>query len=131
MAIKNIIKLKITVIILGNIEERLKIFVKNTKKIQNTKRNSWSISWWFYILLSFYNQRAGRRIEDQSECLEENTEKYITFSVTIKKELDKNKSIKYKIEFIDICRFMSSSLSNLVDNLSDRLHSVNCTDGKS
>ena len=131
MAIKNIIKLKITVIILGNIEERLKIFVKNTKKIQNTKRNSCSISWWFYILLSFYNQRAGRRIEDQSECLEENTEKYITFSVTIKKELDKNKSIKYKIEFIDICRFMSSSLSNLVDNLSDRLHSVNCTDGKS
>ena len=34
----------------------------------------------------------------------------------LKKENDKK--ITYKLEFIDSCRFMSTSLSNLVDNLS-------------
>ena len=36
--------------------------------------------------------------------------------------------ISYKIKFIDSFRFMSSSLSDLVDNLSDGLHSDECTD---
>ena len=61
----------------------------------------------------------------------ENTEKYITFSVRIKKELGNGKSITYKIKFIDNFRFMSSSLSNLVDNLSEGLHCDKCTDCKS
>ena len=72
-------------------------------------------------------------------CLGENTEKYITFSVPIKKVLDsdngsdndsdsnndndkdknKVKTITYRIKFIDSCRFMQDSLSNLVDNLSE------------
>ena len=39
--------------------------------------------------------------------------------------------ISYKIKFIVSFRFMSSSLSNLVDNLSEGLHSDNCTDCKS
>ena len=39
--------------------------------------------------------------------------------------------ISYKIKFIDSFRFMSSSLPNLVDNLSEGLHSDNCTDCKS
>ena len=54
------------------------------------------------------------------ECLAENTEKYISFSVPIKKERndDTNETITYKIKFIDTFRFMHSSLSNLVDNLS-------------
>ena len=55
----------------------------------------------------------------------ENTEKYITFSVSIKKQItkidkdgnDKIVDISYKIKFIDSLRFMSSSLSSLVDNL--------------
>ena len=55
----------------------------------------------------------------------ENTEKYITFSVPIKKQItkidkdgnDKLVNISYKIKFIDSFRFMSSSLSNFVDNL--------------
>ena len=61
----------------------------------------------------------------------ENTEKYITFSVPIKKGLVNGKSITYKIKFIDRFRFMSSSLSNLVHNLYERLHCDKCTDCKS
>ena len=69
--------------------------------------------------------------EGQFECLGENTEKYITFSLPIKKELGNDKSITYKIKFIDSFRFMSSSLSSFVDNLSKELHSDKCTDCKS
>ena len=57
------------------------------------------------------------------ECLGENTEKYITFSVPIKKKIEnKDLEITYKIKFIDSYRFMSSSLSKLVDNLSEGTH---------
>ena len=55
----------------------------------------------------------------QLECFGENAEKYITFSVPIKKELDNTKTITYKLKFIDSFRFMSTSLSSLVDNLSE------------
>ena len=61
----------------------------------------------------------AKRFERQFECLGENTEKYITFSVPIKKELVNGKTIKYKLEFLDSFRFTSSSLSKLVDNLSE------------
>ena len=51
------------------------------------------------------------------ECLGENTGKYITFSVPIKKKIEnKDLEVTYKIKFIDSYRFMSSSLSKLVDN---------------
>ena len=69
----------------------------------------------------------------------ENTEKYITFSVPIKKEIkkkdkngnDKITKISYKIKFIDSYRFMSTSLSSLVSNLSEGLHNYRCIDCKS
>ena len=44
---------------------------------------------------------------------------------------DKATKISYKINFIDRCRFMSTSLSNLVSNLSEGLHNDTCTDCKS
>ena len=44
---------------------------------------------------------------------------------------DKATKISYKIKFIDSFRFMSSSLSNLVDNLFEELHNDRCIDCKS
>ena len=77
----------------------------------------------------FIIKEVAKEFEGQFECLGENTEKSINFSVPIEKELDDGKSITYK--FIDSFRFMSSSLSNLVDVSSERLHSDKCTDCKS
>ena len=66
------------------------------------------------------------------ECLGENTEKYITFSVLIKKKIDnKNTDITYKIKYIDSFRFMATSLSKLVDNLTDNIHNNKCIKCKS
>ena len=67
-----------------------------------------------------------KKFEGQFECLRENTEKYITFSLPVKKELDNDKTITYKLKFIDSFRFMSNSLSSLVDNLSEGLHNKKC-----
>ena len=44
---------------------------------------------------------------------------------------DKATAISYKIKFINSFRFMSSSLSNLIDNLFEGLHSDKCTNCKS
>ena len=79
----------------------------------------------------FIIKRLAKEFDGQFECLGENTEKYITFSVPIKKELDNSKTITYKLKFIDSFRFMSTSLSSLVDNLSDGFHCNKCIDCKS
>ena len=39
------------------------------------------------------------------DCLGENMEKYITFSVPVKKKCDDNKTITHKLRFIDSFRF--------------------------
>ena len=70
-----------------------------------------------------------KELEGNFECLGENTEKYITFSVPIKKKIEnKDLEITYKIKFIDSYRFMASSLSKLVDNLSEGIHNNKCSD---
>ena len=79
----------------------------------------------------FIIKKLAEEFKGQFKCLGESTKKYITFSVPIEKELDNGKSIKYKTKFIDGFRFMSSSLSILVDYLSDRLYSDKCTNCKS
>ena len=70
-----------------------------------------------------------KEFEGNFECLGENTEKYITFSVPIKKKIE-NKTLEttYKIKFIDSYRFMLLSLSKLVDNLSEGIHNNKCSD---
>ena len=76
------------------------------------------------ILIVFHNgspydyhfiiKELVKEFEDNFECLGENTEKYITFSVPIKKKIEnKDLEITYKIKFINSYRFMSSSLSKL------------------
>ena len=67
---------------------------------------------------------------------EKNEGKYKTFSVLIKEELmkiDKDGNgnlvtISYKIIFIDSARFMATSLSNLADNLTERIRKIKCKD---
>ena len=61
------------------------------------------------------------------ECLGENTEKYITFSVLIKKKIE-NKDIEITYNSF---RFMATSLSKLVDNLMEDIHYDKCVDCKS
>ena len=63
----------------------------------------------------------AEEFEGDFECLVENEEKYIAFSVPIKKESNEDDTIIYRIKFIDSLRFMSTLLSSLVDNLSNRI----------
>ena len=64
----------------------------------------------------------------------ENTQKHITFAISIEKEvtrIDKNEEDFQKIipeilSFIDSARFMVSSLSNLANNLSKGIHKTKC-----
>ena len=78
----------------------------------------------------FVIKELVKEFEGNFDCLGENIEKYITFSVPIKKKIEnKNLEITYKIKFIDSYRFMSSSLSKLVHNLSEGIHNnkrTNC-----
>ena len=64
-------------------------------------------------------KELAKEFKGRFECLGGNTEKYITFSVPIKKELDNGKAVAYKLNFIDSFRFISTSLSKLVDDLSE------------
>ena len=66
----------------------------------------------------FIIKQLAREFKGNFECLGENTEKYITFSVPIKKEHDNCKTTTSKLRFIDSYGFMNVSLSSLVDNLS-------------
>ena len=87
----------------------------------------------------FIIKELAEEFEGEFECLGVNIEKYITFSVPIKKETPKNdrdgndeiKKISYKIKFIDSYRFVSTLLSNLVHNLSEGFHNDKCTNCKS
>ena len=87
-------------------------------KIQKTKRNSVVFHNGSTYDYHFIINKLAKEVDGQLECLGENMEKNIAFSVAIKKELDNNKTITYKLKFIDKFRFMSTSLSSLVDNLS-------------
>ena len=61
-------------------------------------------------------------------CIGDKMAKYLTFSAPTKKECDNNKTITYKLKFIDSFRFMPYSVSELVDNTSGIFNSI---EGKS
>ena len=106
---------------------------KISKEIPVAFHNGFTYDYLFVI------RELAEEFDGEFECLGENREKYITFSMPIKKEIlkkdkngnDKITKISYKIKFIDSCRFMSTSLSNLVSNLSEGLHNDRCIDCKS
>ena len=81
----------------------------------------------------FIMKELVKEFDGNFDCLGENTEKYITFSVPIKKTIENKASIEinYKIKFIGSCRFISSSLPKVVDNLSDGIHNNKCSDCES
>ena len=66
----------------------------------------------------FIIKYLAREFIGNFECLGENTEKYISFTVPFKKVIN-DKKIKYRIRISDSYRFMNESLSELVDNLSE------------
>ena len=68
----------------------------------------------------FIIRQLAKEFKGNFEFLGENTEKYISFSVPIKKERDNDKAIICKLKLIDSYRFMQASLSSLVDNLSGK-----------
>ena len=62
----------------------------------------------------FIIKELVKEFEGNFDCLGENTEKYIPFSVPLKRKTEnRNLEITYKIKFIDSFRFISSSLSKL------------------
>ena len=94
---------------------------KTSKEIPIVFHNGSTYDYHFII------KEVANEFEGQVECLAESTEKYITFSVPIEEELDNVKTIIYKLKFIDSYRFMSTSLSKLVENLSE-IYRKKCRD---
>ena len=82
----------------------------------------------------FIVKELTKDFEKQLTCLEENTEKCITFTVPIEEEvtrINKNgeeitKNISCILQFNDSARFMANSLSNLINNLSELIHKIKC-----
>ena len=75
----------------------------------------------------FTIKEPAKKFKGQFTCLGQNTEKYITFIVSIEKEVIKIdkikkeviKNISYRLKFFDSARFMASSLSNLFNNFGE------------
>ena len=98
------------------------------KNIPMVFHNGWNYDYNFII------KKLAEELKKQFTFLGKNTEKYITFAIPIEKEatrIDKNgekitKNKFYILQFIDSARFMASSLSSLVDNLSEGIHKIKC-----
>ena len=75
------------------------------------------------------NQLAAE-FKGEINCIGDNMEKYVTFSVPIKKGVINNdgnkKLITCKLRFIDSYRFMLASLSELADNMSGIFNTIDC-----
>ena len=130
--IKNAVKLEIIFIIQGG-------YSGAARSICNLKYSGPK-----EIILSFHsrsNYNYHFLIKELVEVLEgqfirlaENTEKWKTCSVPIKKEvtrIDKNgeeitKTISDRLQFTDSARVMASSLSNLADNLVEEFYKIKC-----
>ena len=66
----------------------------------------------------FIINQLAEEFKGELDSIGENMEKYITYFVSIKKKCGDSKAITHKQRFIDSFRFMSTSLSDIVDNMS-------------
>ena len=73
----------------------------------------------------FIISQLEEEFKGELKCIGENMKKYITFKVPIKKG-DNGKKTEYRLRFIDSFRFMSTSLTELVDNMSGIFNSIEC-----
>ena len=125
---------------------KVKDYCYYTRKYKGAAHNNYSLKYKVQkeIPIVFHNgstydchfiiKELAEELDGNFEWLGKNTEKYTAFSVRIKKEIrnkDKIIEMTYKIKFIDSYRFMSMSLSKLVDNLTERLHNNRCVDCES
>ena len=112
-------RLKITAIILENFREAAHSICNLNYDVQ--KQIPITIHNATYDTHFILNELA-KEFNGELNCIGDNMEKYITFPVPIKKEVNnydgKKKTITYKLKFIDSFRFMPTSLSELVDNTS-------------
>ena len=76
----------------------------------------------------FIRNQLATEFKGEPNCIWDNMENYITFSVPMKKQVinnnDDKKRITYKLKFIESFRFMSTSLSELVENTSGTFKSI-------
>ena len=116
--LKIIEKFVIIVITLVNIEMQLTVLViygiKPLKKIPVVFYNGSKYDYHLII-----KELAKGLDYGEFKCLGENTEKYISFLIPIKKEHNDGRIEMFQIQFIDSLRFMPTALSDLADNLSE------------
>ena len=75
----------------------------------------------------FIMNQLAKEFKGKLDCIGESMKKYITFSAPIKKKCGDSKTITHKLRFIDSFRFMPTSLSELVDNMSGKIfNSIEC-----
>ena len=75
----------------------------------------------------FIINQLAEEFKFELNCIGENMERYITFSAPImKKKRDDEKTITHKLRSIDNFRFMTVSLSDLADNMSETFISKVC-----
>ena len=74
----------------------------------------------------FIINQSAEEFKGELDCIEENMEKYISFTAPIKKRCGDGKTITSKLRFIDSFRFMSVSLSDLVENMSGIFNCIEC-----
>ena len=76
--------------------------------------------------IHFIINQLAEEFKGELNCIGENMEKYITFSVPIKKKCDDGKTITRKLRFIDSFRIMPTSSAELVDKMSRNFNSIEC-----
>ena len=84
------------------------------------------------LRLTFIIKELAEGFKNWFTCLRENNKKYITFTVPIEVEVTRigkhgeeiENNICYTLYFIDSAWFMSTSLSNLVNTLSEVIHRI-------